>query len=253
MDDQTLGAFGKLFVERRDVFAEQHRDGSYAPVKRPIKLGDLRDHVEGRKSYGHYLVSTEGRCRLFAFDIDFVKGRQNPENLAEWLPLECDGKEYFPREAFFDANSFIREKLMVELNCLAEGLARRTRRTLGIQVAVSYSGRKGMHVYGFTGPEKADVVRDAADNVLKSFGAFEPSKGKNFWKHTDAYEAFEIEVFPKQTQVGKDGFGNLMRFPLGKHAVTGNESHFVMCEPPPNRITPMPAEAAIAGRVPWTE
>lgn len=251
MDDQLLGAFGKRFIERRDVFAEQHSNGSYTPVRRPIKLSDLHDHVEGRKSYGHYLVSTEGRCRLFAFDIDFVKGIRNPEKPAEWLPLRWGDDEFYPREAFFDPLSPVRDTLICQANALAEALARRTHRLLEIDVAVAYSGRKGLHVYGFTGSEPADDVREAGERVLKSFGLFEPTRGKNFWHHADGYEAFEIEVFPKQTEVGKDGFGNLMRLPLGKHAVTHADAHFVECVPPPRVFTPMAAERAIAGDLPW--
>jgi len=241
LDDQTLGAFGKRFIERRDVFAEQHANGSYTPVRRPIKLGDLRDHVTGKHSYGHYLVSTEGRCRLFAFDIDAAK------EPVDWGDLG----EFVPREAILNKNHAAYPVLIAQLNALAEGLARKTHRTLGIPVAAAFSGRKGLHVYGFTGPDNAETIREAGESVLKSFGVFEPSRGKNFWRHTTGYEAFEIEVFPKQVEVGKDGFGNLMRLPLGIHAVTKQKSHFVHFSGSPTQIKALPAHEAIEGGTAW--
>jgi hypothetical protein len=95
---------------------------------------------------------------------------------------------------------------------------------LGIPVACSYTGNKGIHVYGFTGHVPAAAARGAAEMVLRSFGSFEP-KGSNdsvYWLDTnldpqDGYSNYTIEVFPKQDEVGQGGYGNLLRAPMGRN------------------------------------
>jgi len=99
MDDELAKRLGFLFIERRDVKAWQQENGGYFPDYGPLTLKDLRSHLAGLPQYGdvlnqdgtprtdknghklralrahmgHYLVSQENKCRLFAFDIDLKK------------------------------------------------------------------------------------------------------------------------------------------------------------------------------------
>lgn len=246
MDNAELRRFGELFIERRDVKAFQHRNGSYTPDKSPIKLSDLRDHIEGRHTMGHYLVSPENRCRLFAFDIDLAADTNTY--------TDDDGieHEYSPREAWQDPEHPARDRLAIEMNCLAEGIARRATRITGAPVAIADSGNKGVHVYVFTGSVTASSARAAAALVLESFGVFRAIRGKNFWQHTESYKSFNIEIFPKQDHIDADAFGNLMRLPLGINLKTGRASRFVRCLPPLNELTMMDATKVLDGAAPWS-
>lgn len=239
---QTLGW---RFIERRDVFAQQNADGSYHPVREPIKKSTLLAHLSGERTIGHYLVSPEGKCRLFAYDIDLVGTRRNPDTGNKEPAGTWNDEPLDARAAWLDAAHPAREDLTIQMRCLAEGLAERIRRTLELPVAIAYTGCKGLHVYAFTGSEDAAIVRSAALNLLDTW-CFEPSRGSNFYRHKHGqYTNFDIEVFPKQATVGEGGFGNLMRAPLGVNRKTGQEGFFVDTETPYNVLRPMDAMAAL--------
>lgn len=229
-------------IERRDVKAIQNDKGAYRPDGRyvqrdgkweceeyfPWKGTDILDHITGNKTYGHYLVSPEGNCRVFCFDIDIKatgKLRTWDENaVGGWVY----GEELELRKIWQSKSDRVaHDELALQLRCMAEGLALRTHRVLDVPVAVSYSGNKGMHVYGLTGTMNASDCRLLAVDVLKGFECFEPVRGDAFWQHKEAYGALEIEVFPKQDEIAKDGFGNLIRLPLGTHRKSDQAGYFV--------------------------
>lgn len=259
-EDDLPILLGKRFIERRDVKAIQW-DGGYAPHRTPAPQGqqgenirwsmqDLRDHIAGVQSYGHYMVSPEGKCKLFAFDIDLKK-----EGWVTTLKEEeilGSGTRCNPREVWLDFNHPGREFLTMQLRCMAEGLGRRTRRIVGdYPMAVSYSGNKGAHVYCFTDSIPAIDARQMALEVLRSLPQFRPVKGENFWEHDTGYQNLQIEVFPKQeTLEGKD-YGNLMRLPLGVHKKTGQRSFFLDCRCPYNELKEMDPMDALGGLLPW--
>lgn len=59
------------FVGRRDVFAQQHGDGSYRPAKRPLTEEDLAEHLAGFWSLGSYVIDpTNDTVRFVVFDLD---------------------------------------------------------------------------------------------------------------------------------------------------------------------------------------
>lgn len=238
---------GRRLIERRDVKALQDERGHYRPDGRyvkqgdswkceeyfPFKMSDLIAHLEGEKTYGHYLVSPEGKCRIFCFDIDLTaKGK-----LRHWSETERDWvyRDIEPRKVWTEMSAD-RDDLKVQLRCMAEGLAIRAHRLLEIPVAVAYSGSKGLHVYGYTGSMDAVDARAFAMDVLGGFDCFEPARGDAFWRHRDAYHSLEIEVFPKQDEVRADGFGNLLRLPLGINRKSGQAGFFVDLSAPYNVI-----------------
>lgn len=86
----------------------------------------------------------------------------------------------------------------------------------GLHAGIEFSGRKGFHVWVLFDQwvSAADMQRLAKD-IAATVG-------------------FNGEVFPKQG-AARD-LGSLIKLPLGKHAVTGNKSRFLM-EPQVNPIT----------------
>jgi hypothetical protein len=240
-DPQAVAAeLGRRLIERRDVKAVQQENGSYRPDGRyvkqpdgkwkceeyfPFRMPDLIAHLDGSKTFGHYLVSPEGKCRVFCFDIDLTaKGslRDWDEATGTWIYREIE-----PRTVWRSDDSPERQDLGRQLRSIAEGLALRTKRLLEIPVAVAYSGSKGCHVYGMTGQMDAVDSRAFAMEVLDSFGCFEPARGDAFWRHRDGYASLEIELFPKQDEIRSDGFGNLLRLPLGINRKSGQPGFFV--------------------------
>lgn len=246
-DHRAIAAeLGRRLIERRDVKAVQQASGQYRPDGRyvqtdhgwvceeyyPFKMPDLVDHLAGAKTYGHYLVSPEGRCRVFCFDIDLKPAgslRTWDDETGDWAyrPIE-------PRQVWAGSDGEDRTDLVLQLRCMAEGLALRVKRTLGVPAAVAYSGSKGMHVYGLTGSMDASDARTLAVGVLESFECFEPARGMAFWKHSNAYDSLEIEVFPKQDDIREGGFGNLVRLPLGINRKSGQSGFFLDLTAPTN-------------------
>lgn len=253
LDDSLLKEFGRRFIERRDVKAVQFRGGGYTPDRTPWTLADLRAHVEGTKTFGHYLLSQDNKCRLFAYDIDVVKpcaaacGIDHKHTRIIWENESGEKEEVNPRDALLDTEHWARPLIVAQLNMVAEGLASRASRLLDVPVAAAWSGAKGVHVYGFTGSEDAKVVRQAAHMVLGTFGCWEPSRGDNFLRHVDAFECLEIEVFPKQDSLDGKDLGNLMRLPLGVNLKTGKRGSFLRFAPPPTTFKLMEPTDALSG------
>lgn len=239
--DKTYQMLGKTFIQRRDVKAFQRKTGAYKPIHSKWTLRDLKAHVRGKTTLGYYLVDHDGLTRVVAFDIDF-----DDED------VEVDGEKVTPREVFSDPDHFARAELTRQVRGLADGLAWRTKRMYPeIKVIVSFSGSKGIHVYGcFPQATDANAARTVGQTILNSWGGgeiFEPVKGKNFYKAA-TYPQMTVEVFPKQEKVGTGGFGNLLRLPLGVNQKTGRESFFYDIHGPITDLAPVdPALVLDAG------
>ena len=209
-------------------------------------MGDVVAHVLGEKSFGHYLIDPDtNKCRVFALDIDIVdskmetlKDHEDPEKRAKYVPQffpmnpagpKHDLVEYNPRMSWYDRAHPARFWTKRALNIVAAEIAAIILDDLELPCLVSYSGSKGLHVYamlhedlGGPGPIDAEDAREGAILALEKTNMFIPGKGKNFYRAIDqdpvkGFPQLEVEVFPKQGQVGQGGFGNLMRLPLGRN------------------------------------
>lgn len=84
-----------LFIHRKDVFSTQQNSGAYFPIKRPITIQDLKEHLSGKTTLGTYCLDKDNTVKWACVDID---GTQ--EQLAE-LHLEAriiyDTFKDFPR------------------------------------------------------------------------------------------------------------------------------------------------------------
>lgn len=240
-DEETAIAIGlgKRFIARKDVMAIQGPKGEYRPSVCPCSLpkeckehpaapftvGTITEHLQGRKSYGHYLISPEDNCtKLVAFDLDVVK---EPVVIGSH---ECAS----PREAIMDPYHADHDEITKQLHCLADGLAYRLREVGGkgqtpVTVAMAFSGSKGVHVYGwFADRTHAKRARYLAELTLKSYkNCFVEKKGHMSYRHQWDFPAVEVEVFPKQDKVSEDSYGNLMRLPLGRNRKSGARSYFI--------------------------
>lgn len=241
---QIAKLFASKFIARPDIKAFQRPNGEWYPEESPITMPDLLAHLSGQRTMGHYLLSRKSEVKLFAFDIDLEKADIEKEiywpmptgydeDAGEWTGF-IDGN---PRVTWEHIDEYtlcpwMKDFLEYQMWYVASRLCKAIDETLKIPYAVTYSGHKGLHVYGFTGLCSAEEARDGAEIVLDHAGIFEPARGKNFFKHkrgpdynTSSCPQVTVELFPKQTHLdpGQKGFGNLMRLPLGVNLLKRTE------------------------------
>jgi hypothetical protein len=216
-----------------------YRDGPRLPWDRAA----LNAHIEGTKTYGHYLLDADDNCKLVAFDVDLKSSGT--------LFVDDDTTKTFPvddlRAYWRDRRNPERRYLKLAMNMLHQELTFALEQ-LEIPYAVAYSGNKGFHVYGFTGKMNAALVREAARLVMEMMGpAWSPSKGDNFYEYAAnedwaLYKNFTIEVFPKQDSLAGKDLGNLMRLPLGKNLKSKDHPFFMSDNPTdPYQLEPVDA------------
>lgn len=238
------------FIARHDVKAIQRERGAYNPVQSKFTVTDLQDHLDKKVTYGHYILDKNDKCKLLAFDIDFNETGKlpvDPED-AESELADCN-----PRDIWRDRAHPARPLMKAELRSLSGLLAARIFNLMEIPTAVAYSGCKGVHVYGFTGLCPAeDAIMAATEIVLKDIGDFTAQRGDNFFSHPE-YPNVSIEVFPKQSSIGKEGYGNLLRLPLGRNLKSPDPTFFVDMRAAMNQLTPMDSLKALTTSDPWAD
>lgn len=270
MDQSSLDAiantFASKFIARTDVKAEQQKDGKWhvhtTDGKRespriPWRREDLNAHVEGKRTFGHYLLNKDNQCKLFAFDVDLEKAGCLPT-----LPLTPEVEEDQWRDSFVEINDLraawldranpARDFMKFQFKEIAHKLLVAISKDLGLPCAAAYSGGKGIHVYAFTGLLDASSSREGLQIVLDSVGGFEPIRGENFVRHKD-YPNLSIELFPKQNSLDGKDLGNLMRLPLGKNLKAPQEpTFFIDMIGPFAQMQPMDPITALSLETPWT-
>lgn len=250
----------RKFISRKDVKAVQTRNGEYRPVNTPWGREDLAAHLEGKTTFGHYMLGKDDTCKLIAFDVDIEQ--RTEKNPVGWLPTGPDFTDFAecnPRETWADRrNVFGRAWLKYELRSAAHILVRAVQELLAVPVAAAYSGGKGIHVYAFTGSVPGSDARDGAEIVLESLDAFKLWRGNNFYRVREPasgvlYSNLSVEIYPKQSAVeNKDGYGNLMRLPLGKNLKSKDPTFFMDMTSPMGVLAPLDPMIALADDYsPW--
>lgn len=192
-----LARFMDLFSGREDCFARQwankteQRQG-YVPVRRPMEIQDLEEHLSGRKTYGIYLLKQDGAVSTAVIDVDLAKDFRNGKLVSEQRDLVKREQAYlFSRIKEISAD-------------------------MGLQAAIEFSGGKGFHFWFlFESPVGAALARGALQRISDAV--------------RKDVRAFHIEVFPKQDRLSGKGLGNLVKLPLGIHRATGKRALFLGC------------------------
>lgn len=217
-----LDLYKRLFIHRTDVFAEQQESGNYYPVRRPITDDDIAEHLEGFASYGTYVIEPAPAW--------------NPDLPTEWAQIAVSNTVKY---IVFDLDTHDEAALEHLIKCcerfaLSAHLDDPDARD---SLLLERSGNKGWHVWMFlSAPVPARQVRAW---IARDFP----------WEVSTP-----LEVFPKQDTVDEGGFGNLVKLPLGVHAVSGKKSEIVSVQGWPSvleEIVPLDAGLvpAIAGPV----
>lgn len=264
--------FAKMFIARPDIKAIQLTDGSWRPEREPYRpqagftRADLVRHILGQHTYGHYMVAPDDKVKLFAFDLDLEKPDLRYPEKVFWLPTTCtDGQwENFepgnPREFWMNRTSGpARLMLKYQMRMLSHEIARHIQSELEIPVAVAYSGSKGVHIYGFTGPTTAQLARKGASIVLDAIGKWDLARGTNFFTYNNGTDnpvtnchQFSLEIYPKQDTLANKDLGNLMRLPLGVNLKSPRDpAFFVDLRTSMTEMKPMDPYEALTTTDPW--
>lgn len=201
--EDQLVRFTTLFSSREGVYPRQWAsptgESGYTPIKEPLTLQVAKNHILGNHTIGIYQLRMDNTVSFIAFDIDVAK--------------------------FHIAKAITNEKLWQKaventhkLACQFVDIGAANE----IPVYIEDSGFKGRHCWiFFENPLQAKVAKKFALLFLNQI--------KN------EFSEIHIEVFPKQTFVTPDGFGNLIKLPLGIHRKTGKRSIFIKPDNEPYR------------------
>ena len=241
--DSLIDIIASRFIARHDVYSVQRSDGSYNPVNSPITRSVISDHLKGNATYGHYLLGGDNldTAKFFCFDIDLATTGQfyiepdlsivpiDQEITVEWIEANRLGPFAIdPRAAWKSRDPQSRPYFKERMRTTGEILTGAIH-SLGIDTCMTYSGHKGIHVYGFTGPMRAVEVRAIAKQILTDTGIFEPSKGDNFYENfTGLIPGMSLELFPKQDKVEPGHYGNLMRMEFGVNLKSPDDPCFIV-------------------------
>jgi len=71
----AIEKYMSIFRGREDCFARQWVDrekgtAGYSPVRRPMTAQDVWDHLQGRRTYGIYLLQKDSRVRIRVIEAD---------------------------------------------------------------------------------------------------------------------------------------------------------------------------------------
>lgn len=226
----------QLYIARPDVKAVQNTPETYMPVNKPWKRSDIKDHLTGNTTYGHYMVNHDQKVKLFALDLDILPGTGYlptiPLGEADTDEFENSFLELDLRKEWADRRSPARSWMKAQMKNAANRLMLKIYNELGIQTACAYSGSKGLHIYGFTGLIPAADARDAAEIVLDMCD-WRLYKGASRYHSHDqdpisGLPQYDIEVYPKQGEVDPGAYGSLMRLPLGRNKKAPKDPTFFL-------------------------
>ena len=191
-----LKLYFSLFQGRENCFARQWADKKekkqgYVPVRRPMTIEDIQEHLKGFKTYGIYLLRSDNTVKLAVIDVDIT-----PE-FRQKQKLTAQDKDILRRE---------RNYLLTRIPELSQ--------KAGFKPLIEFSGGKGYHFwYFFREPVPASTARRLLNPIVLQLNK--------------DISVFHLELFPKQDKLQGKGFGNLVKLPLGIHRVSGRQSYFL--------------------------
>ncbi len=192
-----IDRFLEIFSGREDCFARQWADKKegkqgYVPVRRPMGVEDVEEHLRGRKTYGIYLLRRDATVKTAVMDVDVAPKFREGQ-------LSKEDRGILRREGAY---------LMKRIRDMSEDA--------GCSPLVEFSGGKGFHFWFIMDrPIPAGQAKQWLERIREPL-------------YRDL-SAFSLEVFPKQGELTGKGMGNLVKLPLGVHRVTGKRSYFYDC------------------------
>lgn len=194
-EDEDIALFLRLFRGREEAFARQWADRQeekqgYVPVQRHLLAEDIREHLQGKKTYGIYLLTNDNKVWTGVIDVDLAARLRNANEAKK-------ENGAIKREAVY------LYKRIKELSAQA-----------GLTCVCEISGGKGYHFwFPASAPVPAGIMKNALQVIIRNLAA--------------DVKCFNLEVFPKQESLSGKGYGNLVKLPLGIHRGSGKKSRFI--------------------------
>lgn len=274
VNTQLVNLLASRFIQRRGPVAVQTNNGGYMPMRtrntddtytdQNFNRQMLEQHLSDTATYGHYLLDENSVTKLFVIDIDLaatggtlptlvLSGAPDEHELAAWERSFTSVADL--RAAWHDrANLPARQYLKRQMRQLAAIFTSHISNFAGCDTAAAYSGNKGIHVYGFTGPTPAKTARELAQLMMAVPGYFSLIKGDSFYGDnrpatTETYHNWHFEIYPKQSSLEGKDLGNLIRLPLGRNLHHPQDpTFFIDLTAPLNTLTPVdPVHALTPG------
>ncbi len=193
--DHDVSLFFSKFKGRENSFARQWIDEKgrrgFSPSDRPLSEEEIRKHFEGKETLGMYLLDEKNQVSLCVIDIDI-----DQKALLEYSKTE---------EEFSRLHNLAHQDVIKIASICDES---------GIPVLIEDSGYKGRHIwFFFESPISAKLAR----SFLKFFvdKAGKPVGG------------IHREIFPNCDKLKPDGYGPLIKLPLGIHRRTNRRCLFL--------------------------
>jgi hypothetical protein len=70
LNPDLVKAYSITFIQRRDCYPKQIKNGAYICIKRPLNQNLLEAHIKGRTTLGAYALDTNSWARWLCFDAD---------------------------------------------------------------------------------------------------------------------------------------------------------------------------------------
>ena len=240
-DDQYSIEMSKSWVVARD---RQNHD-------LPLTDETLEQHFFSDRCVGAYMLRPDSTVKFLAFDVDVQKtGRFYPIRDGQpYAEFDLGNPGIANLEAvMWDEDHPAYRWIWLVLNITVLEIATQCKKILGLRSMVVITGG-GAHVLVPFGDNEvlAADARAMGDEVVAATNIFE-QKSAAFWTlagYVKKEHPVEVEVFPKQDQIREDGYGNLIRLPLGKHRRTGRRSFFAAPGTDTSRPWAMPKADAV--------
>ena len=193
--EELLSLYMDMFQGREDCFARQWADKTngkqgYVPVRRAIRKEDVLKHLQGARTHGLYLLDTNNRVSLSVLDADLDKKVRQT-----------------------GLSGSVRAGIKRERDYMLRRLQEISREKIGVLPLKEFSGGKGYHFwFFFSRPVQAGLARRMLGILVGQLAG--------------DLEFFNLEVFPKQDRLQGKGLGNLVKYPLGVHRLSGRPSYF---------------------------
>jgi hypothetical protein len=161
--------------------------------------------IQHKNAYSHVSVPLDLKTYLND-DVTVGTYLLDPNNLVEVAIVDIDVNKEAYTKAHISTFSDILKKQTQQIAGVLDAA--------GIKYLTEFSGFKGYHlIISFDQPVQASLVRKKLHDLEKSFELVD--------------DQLHWEIFPKQDEVPKGGYGNLIKLPLQKHQGSGKYSHFV--------------------------
>ncbi len=193
-DPQLLENYLSLFSGRENYHARQWVSDKgkvgYTPVPEPLNTSHIRSHLMGLYTLGVYQLNLQSQVKWIVFDLDVCKDYLadfHDQQFRQWIEEGSQG-------------------VLKKIDSLISAYH--------LKACYEFSGNKGYHIWlFFVDFISAALARGFAQKIASQF-------------ELGSYP-LNLEIFPKQTRISPQNFGNLVKLPGGIHRLSGIRSHFV--------------------------